>query len=281
MSTWDPIKARLDVARALSEIGSLYLDLWAEAEAKHADRLMPGGEAMNLLGPVANLEAWQHRYDAAEARAIDEGDPLPKYVEDQVDAEAHPLLVLATWEDAIREEWDQPTDLKATVPRAIGYLRGKLDWMVATDDQGDPEWLAVEALVRDLKRVRSALEGVLHDGIRSDRGADCLTCGERLIREWAEGADKTDEDDHWNCRPCGFRYNHPAYMLAVRADYMSRATWLQADHMQEQYRIPVGTLKSWAHREHVAKRRNVHSGRMVYRVLDAVTRRDKDEEDAA
>lgn len=283
MTGYDSSKTRLDVARALSDIASLYLDLWAEAEAKHADREMPGGDAMNMLGPVANLEAWEHRYEAAEARAISMDDPWTtanggaNYGSDQLAAEDHPLLILATWEDAIREECEQPTDLRATVPRAIDYLRGKLDRITAEDIHEDPQWPAVEPLLTDLKKVRATLEALLHEGYRADRGADCLTCGQRLVREWAQGPGKTDDDDHWNCTPCGFRYNHAAYMLAVRADYMARATWLQADHMQEQYRIPVGTLQGWAGKGHVAKRRNIHTGRMVYRVLDAVKRRDRDE----
>lgn len=280
MTGYDGNKTRLDVARALSDIASLYLDLWAEAEAKHADREMPGGDAMNMLGPVANLEAWEHRYEAAEARAMEYDEPLPRYVEDQIDTETHPLLVLATWEDVIREECDQPTDLRATVPRAIDFLRGKLDWMIRVDEFEEPEWLAVESLLKDLRRVRGALEGVLLDGTRVDRGADCPSCFKPLIHQWAGSLDnpKTIEDDHWSCSTCTESRPYHQYLKLVEDEYMDRATWLQADHMQTKYRIPIGTLKSWAHREHVKKRRNVHTGRMVYRVIDAVTKRDEAKE---
>lgn len=285
MSTWDPNKARLDVARALSEIGSLYLDLWAEAEAKHADREMPGGEPMNLLGPAANLEAWEHRYEAAERMAMSTGDLWStdaggsNYGSDQLAAEDHPLLILATWEDAIREECDQPTDLRATVPRAIGYLRGKLDWMVSSDEHGDPQWLPVEALLIDLKAVQSTLEGVLRAGVRTDRGVDCPRCNEPLTHLWAGDHDnpKTIEDDHWRCSKCGESRPYRQYLKLVEAEYLDRATWLQADHMQVHYRIPAGTLKSWVHRGHVAKRYNVHSQRMVYRVIDALKMREDEE----
>lgn len=272
MST-DP---RLKITRDLREIETLYLDLWAEALCRHSDRDMPGGDAMNLLGPVANLEAWQHRYDAAEAAAMDEDSELPVYVRDQLDAEVHPLLVLATWEDAIREERDQPTDLRATVPRAIAYLRNSLDWAFRTNTYGEQEWLGTDAMGTSLKGVVSALESVLHAGIRTDRGADCLNCFQPLVHEWAGDKDnpKTLEDDKWVCRPCSEVSTYAQYLKALENEYMNRATWLSANYMLTVYRIPVGTLQGWASKGHVRKRRNIHTGRMTYHVAEAVARRD-------
>jgi hypothetical protein len=260
----------------LREIESLHLDLWAEAECRHSDRDMPGGDAMNMIGPVANLEAWEHRYEAAETAAMSEDATLPTYIRDQLDTEAHPLLVLATWEDLIREERNQPTDLKASVPRAIAYIRGSLDWAFRTNSFGEQEWLAVDALARDLKAVRSGIESVLHDGIRTDRGADCLTCFQPLVHEWVGDHDnpKTLEDDKWVCRTCEEVSTFAQYLKALENEYMWRATWLSADYVLMAYRIPVGTLQGWASKGHVRKRRNVHTGRMTYHVPEAVKRRD-------
>lgn len=274
MSTTNTL--RWKIATDLREIEVLYVDLWAEALCRHSDRDMPGGDAMNFIGPVANLEAWEHRYEAAEAAAIDEDAKLPNYQNDQLDAEVHPLLVLATWEDVIREERDQPTDLRATVPRSVDYLRGALDWMLRTNEFGEREWLAAEALAKDLKGVIGALERVLHAGIRTDRGADCLKCFQPLVHEWAGGQDDPKKlgDDKWVCRPCGEISTYAQYLMALEGEYMFRATWLSSDYMLTAYRIPVGTLQGWASKGHVRKRRNIHTGRMTYHVPEAVNRRD-------
>ncbi|MFI5426072.1 hypothetical protein [Aeromicrobium sp. UC242_57] len=202
---WNTKDAKVSIARRLREIQSLHLDLWAEALYRHSDRDMPGGDAMNMLGPIANVEAWQHRYEAAEAKAKDGDAELPAYIQDQLDVETHPLLVLSSWEDLVREERGQPSDLNATVPRAVGYLRDSLDWMCRVDTYDRMEWLGVDAIATDLARVQSAVENVLHAGMRVDRGADCLTCHQPLIHEWAGNHHnpKTLEDDRWTCKPCG------------------------------------------------------------------------------
>jgi hypothetical protein len=274
------MRTKIDID--LREIESLHVDLWAEALCRHSDREMPGGEAMNMIGPVANLEAWEHRYEAAEIAARSEDAELPAYIRDQLDTETHPLLVLATWEDLIREEREQPTDLRASVPRAVAYIRNSLDWAFRTNTFGEQEWQAVDALARDLKAVRSSIESVLHDGIRTDRGADCLKCFQPLVHEWAgdHGNPKTLEDDKWVCRPCEEVSTFAQYLKALESEYMSRATWLSSAYMLLQYRIPVGTLQGWASKGFVSKRRNIHTGRMMYRVSEAVQRRDANSEAA-
>lgn len=266
----------------LREIESLHLDLWAEALCRHSDREMPGGEAMNMIGPVANLEAWEHRYEAAESAAMSDDAELPVYIRDQLDTETHPLLVLATWEDLIREERSQPTDLRATVPRAVAYIRNSLDWAFRTNSFGEQEWLAVDALAKALKGVRSALEAVLHDGVRVDKAADCLKCFQPLVHEWAGDHDnpKTIDDDKWVCRPCGEISTYALYLKTLENEYMFRATWLSADYMLTAYRIPIGTLQGWASKGFVRKRRNVHTGRMTYHVAESLKRRDAKDEAA-
>lgn len=275
--TWNLEATRLDIAVLLRDIGSLYLDLWTEVIYRAADKEMPGGEAMNMIGPAANLEAWEHRYEAAEARALDANDRLPEYVNDQLDAEVHPLFVLATWEDLVREEREQPTTQKATVPAAIRYLGQCDDWMLRSNPFGEPLWMPVEAFIVDLRKVQGALEGVLHAGIRSDRGTECLKCNVAMIHDWKgdHRNPKTIKDDHWHCPVCGVDSDFAQYMKALEVEYMRRATWLRADHMEAMYRIPVGTLQGWASKEHVRKKRNIHTGRMMYHVAEAVTRRDR------
>ena len=273
---WDPVRERVRIAQDLTAIVSYHMMLGVEAIHRAHQGIddrgdMPGGEAMAALGPVSSMEAWQHRFEAAEERELD-----TSYAYDQI-GEWHPLLVLATWEDAIRDERDQPTDLKATIPRAAAYIRGALDWILGTDDYGDLNFLAVDHLASDLRRVRHELENLLREGDRADRGAPCMECGVALVRDWSGDHDdpRTEYDDHWHCpnRECGKTYTHPQYLKAVEDEYLRSAEWLTASGMLRQWRIPIGTLQSWASRGHVDKKRHPESGRMLYRVDQAKERR--------
>lgn len=103
---WDADKVRIDVARDLRAIVEMYEKLPEHAEAEGD----PTGEAVMLLGHVANVEAFGYRLDAAKDTS---------HAADQVELDA--LFVLASWEEVVREERDQPTDLRATVQRAVDY----------------------------------------------------------------------------------------------------------------------------------------------------------------
>lgn len=270
--TTDTDRLRLLMAKDLTAIVSMYEDLEAEA-INRADQasedVMPGGDALNMLGPAANLQAWEHRYETEEGRGTTVG--RADYAADQVDHEDHPLLVLASWEDVVRDERGQPTDLRATVQRAADYLRDAMDWMLATDDDGQIRWLPLDALVRDLRRVRGRLESVLHDGIRDDRGVPCMYCGRPLTKVWADAA----ENDRWHCQPCNLWSTPEQYDLAVQADFRATSDRLNATDMHLQYRIRPGTLTAWASRSLVRKRGRDASGRQLYDVNDALEQRDK------
>ena len=217
--TWNPDEAAVQIARDLRAIVEMYGNLEDEAISRGDDRDVPGGEALLMLGPVANVEAWQHRFETVETTGGD-----TDYVVDQT-GELAPLLVLATWEDAVRDELDQPTDLRASVQRAADYLRAKITWMVGDDENGDANFLAVDALMRDLKRCRSNLEAVLRDGIRHDRGVPCMYCGDRLIKIWGSHP----AFDKWECKPCARLIPHGEYLLSVRDDFINNAPELTAD----------------------------------------------------
>lgn len=267
---WDPIKVRHQVAADISDIETLWASLHDEA-ANRADATdWPGGEAMSLLAPVANLEAWGHKYEAKEQRGFStiKGSD---YALDQ-DDEGNVLLVLATWEDAIRDEREQPTDTKASVPRACRYLRDSLDWCLSTNEDGDLRFLGIDHLADDVRDARKRLEALLKAGEQVDRGVECLRCdnGSRLIREWK--ADKVTE--RWRCPTCHKDVSGDAYRLAVKADWMARAEWLPAAEMKEEHDIGTGTLQGWAAKGRVAKRKDVGLGRMTYNVADAKACRD-------
>lgn len=274
---WNPDKVRLDVARDLSSIETMYGHLMDEAIAKADDaHEFPGGDAMNLMGPVANLEAWQHRYDAAEARAFASDADMRAghdYVYDQVDTEDHPLLVLATWEDAIREERDQPTDLRATVTRAAAYIRSSLDWMLGTNEFGDLNFLGIDALEVDLRRVRHRLETVLHDGVRTERGAPCLHCRSPLEREQSA---RTGLLDSYRCKGCGRFYSKSQYDYAIGVTYLHHSPTLTAAQIEEREGIEASKVRVWGCRyEGLKTGKRTPEGRLLYDVAAVVARRDE------
>lgn len=266
---FDPNRIRLSIATNLREIERMYADLEIEALYQADDPEIPGGDALNLAGPVANVEAWQHRYDTAEARGFGRhGD----YVVDQVDAEDHPLLVLATWEDVLRDECDQPSDLRTTIARASAYIASKVEWMLGTNEYGDLNFLGIDALARDLSRVRSRLEAVLNDGIRSTKGVPCMACGTALVRIWGE----SEALDRWQCKPCDEQSTLEQYALAVKADYRAHAEALTASDIEKEFRVRPGTLRQWQARGLVKKRGRDASGRLLYDVADTLAQRDRD-----
>lgn len=262
-------RIRLSITKNLHEIERMYTDLTIEALYRADDHDLPGGDALHLAGPVANLQAWENRYETAEQRGFGEhiGDD---YVIDQVDTEDHPLLVLATWEDTLREERGQPSDLRATITRASTYLIGCLDWMLDSNEHGELNFLGVEKLARDLSRVRGRLEAVLHDGIRHTRGVPCMTCGTALVLIYG----KSESLDRWCCRECDETSTLDQYRLAVKADYLANAETLTASDIEQAYRVRPGTLRQWAARGSVAKRGRDSAGRMLYDVADTLAMRD-------
>lgn len=255
---WDPNKVRVGVARDLRAIAEMYEQLPAHAEAEGK----PEGEAVMLLGHVANPEAFGYRLDAArDARHAADQD------------EKDVLFALVTWEDMIREERDQPTDLRPTVERAVAYLRDSLDWCLSDDENGDIRFLGIDQMQTELREIRGRLESVLHEGVRPDRGVPCLQCGVLLTKEWGDDED----EDRWRCRndDCGVStVAGDELNLAVKGIARPYASWLTATDMAAEYRIPVGTLQSWATRGKVRKRKDFDSGRMTYNVADALVQRD-------
>lgn len=266
---------RLRISICLTSIVSMYSRLHDEAthqRVNEAGLYIPGGDALNMLGPAANLEAWQHRYETLEDAGF---GPHQDYVYDQIDVDDHPLLVLAGWEDVIRDHRNQPSDLKATVNRAADYIRGQLDWLIGYSDHDTPNFLPIDALVADLRRVRARLERLLHDGEQVDRGVPCMKCGEDLVKVWGVNEDT----DRWHCKACHEWSTPEQYHQAVKYDYMANSDKLTATHMEEQYRVKPGTLRKWASDGDVRKRGKDDSGRTLYDVEDTLKMRDGDKVD--
>lgn len=268
-------KALVKIAQNLRAIEDMYDRLGDELAYAGVD-----ADAMTYLGPVANLEAWEHRYEAAEARGLLSDQAWDDYASDQ-DAEWHPLAVLSSWVDIVRDERDQPTDLKATVKREADYLRKAAPWMFQANEHTGINFPPVDALMNDLQRVKTVLENVLKDGVRHDTGVPCMRCKTALVKVYAANVDGSG--DHWKCTRCEETTTLEQYKLAVKQAYLAEADRLTATDMLEAYRIKPGTLIVWASRDKVHKRGKDDSGRQLYDVEDALKMRDKtsNEDEAA
>ncbi|HEU5084461.1 MAG TPA: hypothetical protein VFU14_14050, partial [Acidimicrobiales bacterium] len=158
------------------------------------------GEAMMLLGPAADPEAWRNRAMSAIMGRLDAA-----YLEDCRD-ELHPLWVLGTWEQVWRDHLDQPTDLAATLPRLVDYLDRQMHLMA---DQPEPPF---EDFARDLRRCLAHLEAVLHDQHRGDpANVGCFECGAKIERRLT----RSGFEDHWTCTRCRRTYTYAEYNFAL------------------------------------------------------------------
>lgn len=244
--------------------------------AELAERLMPeaihrgvNSEAANLAGPsidtVDGLEAWGYRRMSGLLGRI------PALADDD---SQHPLWVLGTWEMAVREHLDQPSEKRITLAEAQGYLDGHLTLLAH-----DPEF-AFDELARDARGCRGHLEDVLHDGEREERGAPCIACGKaRLVKSYG----KTEDDDKWTCPRCNQWWTETDYRTKVDGVYVQNAPSLTASQIAETYRVTESTVRRWANPQtdrgitkpaRVRKRGKDQHGRQLYDVADVLAARD-------
>lgn len=270
MTTTDQM--RVDIASTLTDIVRFYVQLPSEAVARSIrTEEVPGGDVTNVLGPAANLEAWEHRYEAAEDRGFTNtiGDD---YAASQVDTEDHPLLVLPMWEDKIREERGGPLPDRATVSAAASYLRHSITWMFDTDATGRPNFIDVDHLLADLRRVRARLESLLHEGHRPEFGAPCLHCREPLHRIHD---DKTGFSDDYRCSNCGRMYLKDQYDYAVGVTYLQHSPTLTAAQIEDREGISATRIRVWGCRYDGLKEGRTPEGLTLYNVAAVLAKRDQ------
>lgn len=284
---WDPNKIRLAIAKDLRAIELLYQGVWAEVLAKAGNPDMPGGDAMVMRGPVADPEAWSYRDLSVAIGRLEENHG--EY-EDDRDPQP-PLLMLATWSDAIRKERGQDTGLSASIDRECAYIGNSVDWMLSNDEDGNMNFIAIDDLADDLHTVRNRLESLLHIGRKDadNRGAPCLTHGRRYVKVWdqlAEGETVDPDTDlgyRWKCKGDdegeGAHWADPEdYARANRDQARGLASRLTSSDMRIEYRIEPSTLRTWAERGCVPKRGKDKSGRILYDVPAAIENRDGEHE---
>ena len=123
-----------------------------------------------------------------------------------------------------------------------------------------------EDFARDLRRCRTHLEAVLHDGEQVDRGVPCMTCGATLVRVWGHDQDH----DGWQCPRCKRTSTEAQYRFAVAHLHREEATYLTDREMQLRTGVTAGKVRVWANRGLVERKRD--QGRTVYSVADVLRR---------
>lgn len=243
------------VARDLREIERLHEALEVQAVHKANDRLMPGGLAMVALGGVANLEAWEHQFEAREALGRD-----ISHVAHEDDSWEPPLQTLRFWSEAWRAEHGAEYGQRVTVASEANFLRYMLEW--AWDNE--PRFYD---FAKDVEQARLRLEAMLLTGERPvARGVSCMydECkGKRLIRKTvpARGAngEKVWKLTDWHCPNCKKSWDEQTYTRNVYAAVerqhwavLDDETWCTVDRAARKVGRPQGTVRSWISRGEVS-----------------------------
>jgi hypothetical protein len=259
-----------------------------------AARAIPGGEAMVMLGPVADYDTWARRI-TVRLTVHYEGTlrglhPDPWMTDDLPSDPEPPLLVLGFWEDAWRHHNQHLPGMARTVDAAVGYLKQHL----ARFAQEPAPSFADFAV--DMGRLRGRLEAILFDGVRDEKGAPCVHCGTMLVRRTAAPRkpgprfcrghfgvcrwpprwdldecvrfDRGGLRDVWDCPRCKREYHENEYKNAVAAAYRAHAPALSADDLAVQVGVPKGSIYGWASTGRVRRRGRDLAGRVLYDVAD-------------
>ncbi len=234
------------VARDLTEIVSMCDHLDEQAEHKASARLdgtvMPGGLAMVALADVANIEAWQHQYDAR----VNHGRDV-SHADDEDDTWEPPLQTLAFWSEQWRAHHGAEYDnAKRTVATEANFIRYQLDWAW----ENEPHW---DDFAADIRRARVRIENVLYAGNRAERTrvvCDRVECEDnppRLIRKYGYAADGSD--DWWRCPKCKHRFDAEGVSNAHARMLRSKGaeTWVRQSDA-------IGTLKAQGRGERTIRR---------------------------
>lgn len=224
-------------------------------------------EAMTLLGPAADPEAWGHVSASVKIGR------LPEDYISEADGELHPLFALGTWDMCWRAELehDEPAGRLELVD-AVDYLDQQMTYMAGY------EHAPFEDFARDLRRCRAHLEMTLHDGEQRETGAPCMQCDVPLRKCWAgrEMPWSTSErtalaaSDGWACPRCRLWHTEDQYRFAVKHLHRAEAEWLTDRDMELRTNIKAGTVRSWAREETALVRKRRDSGRTLYSVDDVM-----------
>jgi hypothetical protein len=249
---------RLSIASKLTTIVNLYRDLEAEALHRYADKEYPGGEAMVMLGPVANLEAFNYRQlselmgRTTGGMVFEDLDPAP------------PLLVLAGWAEVVAAEKGNDRTQRATIEREAEYLRSNLDWMGGEDEDGEATFLPIDELDQDLAGLEKRLEALLKAGTRLTHAAPCLHCVDKNLVQNEDA--KYGLQDSYYCPGCKRTYEKDAYDYAVGTAHLAHATELTAVQIETRTGIKATKIRVWGSRYPELKTKRNPEGVWLYDV---------------
>lgn len=272
----DPVVA---VARDLTEIVELAGHLEDQAEHKANDpEYLPGGSAMVALGPVANLEAWEHQFEARERLGRDHD-----HVRDEDDQWEPPLQTLCFWSEQWRAEHGAEYGKRPTIASEAAFIRWALDW--AWDNE--IHW---DDFARDIARCRTRMENLLYAGDRAERGVPCMydECGGvRLVRKLAPKRDAEGEKvwdfTDWHCPRCKRSWDNDAYWRNVNAanervqrEEIEGDAWCSVEYAAREVERSPKTIRTWINRGHVATACIILGRRMRFVSLSDVKARDEE-----
>lgn len=216
MTEYQTADPKIKVARDLTEIINLSLALPGQAINKANQtidgRVLPGGYAMIALTPVANIEAWEHQYEAFETFNSSERPGRPPidltHVEDEDDDWEPPLQTLRYWSDQYRKVHAAEWDHIPTINTEAKFLTHLIGWVA----ENEPYW---DKFAGDINRARCRLENLLYAGKRPERTrVNCTNeaCDRkpRLLRVYAD----TAINDHYKCPACKNRYTPQQFARA-------------------------------------------------------------------
>lgn len=301
----DPAEQVAKAREDLTEIVDLYAYLLDQAlygaAGGHleAARPIPGGEAVVMLGPVADLDIWARRVtvrlDVNYRATLDswDGPPPDDWITDDHAADGDPpQAVLAFWDDAWRHLNRHPPRILPTIAAAATYLHQHMTRMSREPRARFDDFAA------DMHSLRARLETVLSAGERDEKGAPCLKCRATLIRRtsdprpapprycyghiahqgfwacrWPDRADCCLSDrgglrDVWDCPRCHRKYSYAEYWNAVQASYRANAPAMTADDIAFQLDVAKGSIRGWASTGKVRRRGRDLAGRVLYDVAD-------------
>jgi hypothetical protein len=180
----------------------------------------------------------------------------------------------------LRESYGPASDLLTTMGRACDYFRMLLR------ETDFPHTREFEEFNRDLARVVTHLETVVHDSRIPEQGRPCPTCstedqpGPRLRKRHAEH-DRSGASDTWHCpwEPAHW-WSDQDYRDRVATDYLEHARLLPAAELADRLEVSLSTVRKWTARTwdydagtwrepRLVSRRRGPDGRKVYAVADA------------
>lgn len=243
---FDPVKERTRAGQNLTAIEDMYARLHSEAINRAGDPSIPGGTAMVLLGPGADVEAFGYAQMSelfGRTKGVTEvalrGDLEP------------PLAFLAGWADIVRDARGQePSQRRARIGHEIRYLRSALDWILATDDDGDPWWVRAVEFTDGLKKVRTAMENALKDGTRAERiNAECRRCEKRVRLIVMKGDAEDGSKDWWRCPECNHGYDADGVRSCWHQMFVRRGDapeWVSLRKAAAALNRPPTSVREWA-----------------------------------